>query len=176
MKGIRSLLALLALALVVAACGGSSGSRVETLPPVGDPLVSSGCEEGVPDCDDMIDADEPLFIGDEPNDGVPPGQATTGFPVLGGLTVGDALSTDATGVLAIQGFVVADADGARLCDLLAESLPPQCGGDHVGLSGLDGIDPTLLKDAQGVQWTDLPITLFGEIIDGTFVVDPLVSG
>ena len=176
MKGIRSLLILSALALVIAACGGAAEPPVETLPPVGDPLVTSACEVGVPDCNDTVDTDEPLFIGDEPTDGITPGQPTTGFPIPGGLTIGDALAGDATGILAIQGFVVADADGARFCDLLAESLPPLCGGESLGLTSLDGIDPDDLSEAQGVQWTDQPITLFGEIVDGTFVIDTLVSG
>ncbi len=175
MKGTRSLLILSALALVIAACGGAAEPPVETLPPVGDPLVSSACEEGVPDCYDTVDVDEPLFVDGEPTDGVPPG-TTSGFPVLGGLSIGEALATDATGTLAIQAFVVADADGAQLCELLAESLPPQCGGETLSLTSLDTIDPDDLSEAQGVQWTEQPITLLGEIVDGTFVIDTLVSG
>ncbi len=177
MKGIRSLLILSAFALVIAACGGTSDEQsVEILPPVGDPLVSSQCAEDVPDCDDTLVADEPLFIGDEPRDGVPPGQTSGGFLVGDGLTVGEALRTDATGVLAVNAFVFADAAGPRLCGLLAESFPPQCGGETVGLSNLEGVDPSLLTESQGVRWTDLPITLFGEIVDGTFIIEPMTAG
>ncbi|NIR41603.1 MAG: hypothetical protein GWN79_26950, partial [Actinobacteria bacterium] len=81
--------------------------------------------------------------------------------------------TDATGVIAVKGFVVADADGIRLCDLLAESLPPQCGGTWIELANLDAIDPDELKTEQGVTWTDFPVTVLGEIVDGVLTPTPL---
>lgn len=93
--------------------------------------------------------------------------------VGGGLTIDEALTTDATGILAVQGFVVADDSGIRLCDLLAESLPPQCGGASIAVADLDAVDPDELKSSQGVTWTDFPVTIVGEIIDGALVPTPL---
>lgn len=93
-----------------------------------------------------------------------------GLLVDGGLTVGETLTTDAVGVIAVKGFLVQDAAGARLCDLLAESLPPQCGGASIDLSDTSTIDPGEMKSEQGVTWTDQTVTVFGEIIDGVLVV------
>ena len=93
----------------------------------------------------------------------------SGFVVGGGLAVSEALTTDATGVLAVKGFVVADADGIRLCEALAESMPPQCGGASIDLANLDAIDPDELRTEQGVTWSDSTVTVLGEIVDGMLV-------
>lgn len=175
MRRSRTLLGIVAFALFAAACGSGTNST-STVPTDDLAPIAGACSIDDPDCVDTAVAgeDEPLFLDDEPTDGVTPaaGMVAPG----GGVTVGEALTTDATGVLAVTGFVVAGPDGALLCSLLAESLPPQCGGDVVALDGLDSIDPTLLQESQGVTWTNEAVTLFGEIVDGTLVVDPLVSG
>ena len=62
-----------------------------------------------------------------------------------------------------------------MCDLLAESLPPQCGGAVISVTGYEEVLGTPLKSAQGVSWTDELVSLLGEIVDGTFVVDPTVA-
>ncbi len=93
--------------------------------------------------------------------------------VDGGLSVGEALATDAVGVIAVRGFIVADDSGIRLCELLAESMPPQCGGAVVGVADLGSVDPDELKSAQGVTWTDFPVMVFGELVDGILVPTPL---
>ncbi len=143
MKHTKRLVALGAVvALVALACGdgarsdnpASDGlSPATTVPPADvvqdDPApdVASTCLEDEPDCQDIPGAgSEPLPLDDEPK-GVEPGGGA-GLVIGGGLTVAEALETDATGVIAVQGFVVRDSSGIRLCDLLAESLPPQCGG------------------------------------------------
>ena len=175
----RKVLIVSVFVLVVTACSavGESGgvdTREETLVP-----VVGACAPDTPDCNDTLVAgdtgDEPLFIDDEPRDGVAPG-SSSGMVVGGGLSVGEALTTDVAGVIAVHGFAFSDADGVRLCDVLAASLPPQCGGDTIGLASLDGIDRTLLQESQGVQWTNEHVTLVGEIVDGVLVVDPLVGG
>lgn len=111
--------------------------------------------------------------GDAPADG---NQVSSGVLADGGLMVEEALATDATGVLAVRGFIVADDTGAQLCDAQAESLPPLCGGATIDLASLDGIDPSVLEEAQGVRFSNQPIVVFGEIVDGTLVPNPLVSG
>jgi hypothetical protein len=93
--------------------------------------------------------------------------------VDGGLTVAEALATDATGVLAVKGFVVADGDEVRLCDALLESYPPQCGGDSVVLDSLEVVDPDALTAEGAVTWTDSPQTVFGELADGLLTTTAL---
>jgi hypothetical protein len=160
---------MLALLLAAVACGGE-----EKPPAAGDsgPVVAGACAPDTPDCVDTV------VVGDgEPGGTVEPGGAPgAGMPADGGLSVEEALQTDATGVLAVRGFVVTDASSARLCDLLAESFPPQCGGAAIDLANLDGIDEAELESAQGVQWTNLPVVVFGEVIDGVLVPSTLVSG
>lgn len=157
-----------ALALVVGACAsGTDTGESGELPP-----NSLGvCHESRPDCEDTV-VDEPLLEGDEPDLSKEPGEVTGGFVVDGGLTVSEALSTDAEGVIAVHGFVVQDDSGIRLCELLAESFPPQCGGATLDLSGLGGVDLDELQSSQGVTWTDHPVTLVGEIVDGVLEFTP----
>ena len=110
--------------------------------------------------------------------------ASGGQTVNGGLTVRQALETDATGVLAVQGNLFDDGTGIRLCEVLAESFPPQCGDPSLLVEGFDFDriielpDDELIRvqQAEGVTWTDGYITLFGELVDSTLVVDPLVAG
>ena len=73
--------------------------------------------------------------------------------VDGGLSVSEALVTDATGTIAVKGFLVADDRSARLCELLAESMPPQCGGAWIEVSGYEGALSAPIQSAQGIDWT-----------------------
>ncbi|HSG79226.1 MAG TPA: hypothetical protein VLD62_06590 [Acidimicrobiia bacterium] len=179
---IRFLALVAALALVAVACGTESTSDAagaptvtdaptETLPP--NPAAGA-CLAGAPDCQDIPGAglDEPPILEDEPDLSVDPSEGVSGFVVGGGLTVAEALTTDATGVLAVKGFVVADGDGIRLCELLAESMPPQCGGASIEMANLDAIDPDELKTDQGVTWSDFTVTVLGEIVDGVLTPTP----
>ena len=65
---------------------------------------------------------------------------------------------------------------ARLCELLAESMPPQCGGASVPVVGYDQLDLGVLSSAQGIIWSDGFVVVFGEMIDGTLVANPGVAG
>ena len=182
MKVVLKLVVLaVAALLLLAACGDADPETAptstepttapsDTLPP----NPAGACLEGDPDCND-VPGDEPLFLDGEPDLGVDPGTGSSGFVVDGGLSVEDALRGEATGVIAVGGFIVSDANGHRLCDLLAESMPPQCGGASIEVAGLDTIDPDELKTAQGVTWTDFPVTILGEVIDGILIPTPLSS-
>jgi hypothetical protein len=99
-----------------------------------------------------------------------------GVPADGGLTISEALVGGAPGVIAVQGFLFDDGSGPKLCEALAESFPPQCGGASIPVSGQVGPSDVPLVSEQGVTWTDQPVTLFGEIINGNFVVSSTVSG
>ncbi len=75
----------------------------------------------------------------------------------------------------MKGFLLIDGDGARLCEALAESLPPQCGGASIPVSNYEEVLGTPLQSEQGVSWTDETVSFLGEIVDGTLVVDPFVA-
>lgn len=154
--------------MLAAACGGGENDAAAL--PVNDgadqPAIDAACLVDEPDCNDTP--------GGEPQDLPPPGDqpgTSDGFVVDGGLTVTDALETDPIGIIAVSGFVVADAAGVRLCDALAESFPPQCGGASIQLEGLEQIDPEELSTEGDVSWTDYAVTVFGELADGTLVAD-----
>ena len=68
-----------------------------------------------------------------------------------------------------SGYLIVDTDGnSRLCSLLLESLPPQCGGDRIDLPGFDVSTVPSTKNLQFVPggirtviWSDSPITVKG---------------
>lgn len=107
------------------------------------------------------------------------GAVTAGGVVVdGGLTIPEAMATDAEGTIAVQGFLVAEGGDPRLCEVLAESIPPQCGGAHLELRVPDGNVVELLsvdhglRNAEGATWSDQSITLLGELDGQTFTIDP----
>ena len=149
--------------------------------PGGTPAIVGTCLEGEPDCLDTLEpGQEPQDLPDHdlpvPTRDEEPGAVSGGMLVAGGLTVSEALATDATGILAVSGFLFDDRSGARLCELLAESLPPLCGGESIAVTGYEEVIGVPMVSAQGVTWTDQSVSLFGEIIDGILVVDPSVAG
>ena len=182
------------LALVAAGCGSGSDDVGTAAPQTPDaaadpvalpsnpnpsdagPPIADACLEGEPECNDIgvptqDPRDLPLSIDEEP------GVVTNSGALAGdGLTPGEELSTDATGVLAITGFLVDTGTETRLCELLAESLPPQCGESSIPVTGYDEVIGVPLQNAQGVTWTDDTVTLFGAVVDGVFVVDATVIG
>jgi len=165
MTTIRRGAVLLALLLVVAACGDDESAE---LPLAGDdvPPAAGTCLEGTEDCNDT------LFPGDEPIT-PPPAGGSSGMPVDGGLTVAEALATDAVGVIAVQGFYVDTGSGAMLCEALAESFPPQCGGASIPLADLSSVDPDGIQTNQGTSWSDDLVFVVGEIVDGVLVPTPM---
>ena len=186
----RPMLALIvALAVVAVACG-TDESDNDAEGSGSDPEVSAQCTQDAPDCEDTLvgNDSQPAANDEEPpiiDNGDGTGASISGgMFVDGGLSVADALTTDAVGVIAIRGFIVADATAVRLCELLAESLPPQCSGAAIVLVGVsaDGLDAlaaaeTLgFKPAEGIRWPADRVTFFGEIVNGEFVIDGLVSG
>lgn len=116
-------------------------------------LVAAGCT-GEGGSDDPVDSDDPPVLviadggpGDEP-----------GFSVAEALTHGP---TD--DLVMVTGALFVDADGTvRLCDAIAESFPPQCGGDRIVVEGLDLADVPDLQEENGVRWAE-SATLFGSV-------------
>lgn len=159
MKKMRLLALVGVVALVLAACGGDE--LTEELPldagSGGDVPVASACLEGAPeeDCEDTF-----------PDSGEPP------VPPPPGLTITDVLNTDIDGGFAIQAFYFSDGSGTFLCETLAESFPPQCGGASITFDNTAGADLGDLSVEQGVTWSDQPIVVVGSVVSGVFVADP----
>lgn len=173
----RRLAVLLAALIMIAAACSSADSDDPAQVPVNDqpdanPIATGACIIDEPNCNDTVVGGEPQVLPGDNSDAVSSG----GMTVDGGLSVSDALAGGVSGVLAVQGFIVDDGTGARLCEALAESFPPQCGGASIPVSGYEPAVGTPLTSDQGVIWTDTPVSLFGEFVDGTFVVDSTVSG
>lgn len=160
---IRRSVAILALLLVVAACGDDQGSAEAPL--VGDdiPAAAGACLPGTVECNDT------LFPDGEPQVGLPPVGDSVGMPAGGGLSLPEALETDAVGFISVHGFYVDNGNGPRLCEALAESFPPQCGGASIALADLSAVDPDTIQTNQGTSWSDNEVFLLGEIIDGVLV-------
>jgi hypothetical protein len=169
MKRVRILAVLGVIALVLAACGSDEttsdlpGDAGGDQPSAGlpldtgdggddDGLVAATCLPEEPKCEDtFVDSGGPT----EP----PP----PGLPIA---TVAD---TPIDGGFVISGFYFDDGTGVRLCDALAESFPPQCGGPSIPFDNTAGADLGVLSIEQGVTWSDQPILVEGEVVDGVFV-------
>ena len=160
-----------ALALVAAACGGGDADAQVPVNDAGDsPVIASACLIEEPECDDTPSGDqEPQDLPSDDDGAIDSG----GLIIDGGLTIPEALATDATGIIAVKGFLIDDGQEARLCELLAESLPPQCGGASVVIDSLDQIDPDEITSDGNVTWTDQLVTVLGELVDDTLVTTPL---
>ena len=81
------------------------------------------------------------------------------------IEVGELLDGSSPTDASVIGFVVIDDGGARLCEALAESFPPQCGGSAVILANPDALT-VALEQEQSVQWTSERVRLDGAY-DGT---------
>ncbi|NOY56809.1 MAG: hypothetical protein GXP34_12620 [Actinobacteria bacterium] len=87
----------------------------------------------------------------------------------GPLTVTEAQS--ASGNQSVVGLLVADGDVVRLCEVLLESFPPQCGGASIEVRGLDLATVNGLQSERGVSWTDRQIALTGVLESGVLDVE-----
>lgn len=94
-------------------------------------------------------------------------------PVLGSLLMLSACASGepSTDTETATGFVFVDSAGSHVCELMAESYPPQCGGSRVKLLDLDPLavvalmsptDPTLAP----VSWTQYHASVTGKPING----------
>jgi hypothetical protein len=63
------------------------------------------------------------------------------------------------------GYLVQSGGEARICDGLAESYPPQCGGRSYRLMGFDARSVSGVEQANGVSWTQQQVTVRGVITD-----------
>src|SRR5262245_66558268 len=73
-----------------------------------------------------------------------------------GLSVADALTHGPTDdLVTVTGALFVNADGTvLLCDAIAESFPPQCGGDRIVVDGLDVASVGGLQTEGDVSWAE----------------------
>ncbi|MGB1503925.1 MAG: hypothetical protein ACPHIC_00135 [Acidimicrobiales bacterium] len=176
MRIFRHLLIATPLLLLAAGCGTDSTTETGELPVNNDDEgtvgVDGACLADEPDCGDM---------GGVPDDGQDlPGAdgESSGMTVDGGLTIAEALTRGPSdGTIAVQGIFFRDEAGTFLCDVIAESLPPLCGEPRLALDG--PVDEALgapVQSAQGVEWTNQAVTVFGTMDEGVLTVDALTTG
>jgi hypothetical protein len=143
--------------LLVAACGGEASDDITAVPLVTDSVVS----DGLPLADDDTATD---LSGMGP-----------------GISVAEAVASTLDEPLLVNGYVFVFADGSVVfADLIAESFPPQPAGATVTVEGLDVMQIPLTEGPAEAEiaitaWTDIPVQLTGEMVDGVFVVSPVAS-
>lgn len=98
-----------------------------------------------------------------------PGAGST-VPAGSGLSVEEAKASDLDSPLLVTGYIVADNEVVRLCDLLMESFPPQCGGESLLVEGLD-LDGYETSSESGVRWTEAPTSILGNVDGETLHVN-----
>jgi len=83
-------------------------------------------------------------------------------------TISQAQSTEPGTELSVSGHLIVDKDGqVRLCEMLLESSPPQCGGDRILLSAFDVDSAPNIQRVQEpgeintAAWTNEIITITG---------------
>ena len=103
-----------------------------------------------PDAEAGVDADGILTIA--------PGSA--GGP---GISIEEAIGNSGGEPLLVNGALVVDPNGrVLLCDALAESFPPQCGGSRLEVRGLDLASLPDVQEANGVRWAE-QVQLLGNV-------------
>ena len=83
-----------------------------------------------------------------------------------GISIEEALESDSSEPLLVNGNLLVTDGQARLCSALAESFPPQCGGASLLVTGLDVAKVEGLIVEGDVMWTDRPTQLAGVVSDG----------
>lgn len=135
---------------------GAGVLRLEYLRPFEDPAIPMQVVEYIVRVDD---AEWP------PTNVTVPATATATAPVIGPPPTGETVPLSdlvdfGLGDVVVAGFLVDNGSRVRLCDALAESYPPQCGGASVVIANPELLDLDWSEE-QGVRWTDLPVVLEG---------------
>lgn len=126
--------------------------RLEYVRPFDDPIVPERVVEYI------IRVDEAPW---PPDDAVRPSTSSDAAPI----EIGVLLDGDAPVEATVSGYVVWDDSGARLCEVLMESFPPQCGGSFVAIANPEALTMALEQE-QSVRWSNDRIRVSGTF-DGT---------
>jgi hypothetical protein len=160
MKRLVALLA--ATALVLAACG---GGEADPAPPsdVGNAPTTQAPETGgdTPPADDA---------GGTMMEGMGPG-----------ISVAELLAATIDGPFLVNGYVFVGTDGSVvISDAIAESYPPQPAGAQLPVEGVDVMQLPLVEGPVDGEipissWTEQPVQLLGDLIDGVLVANSIAS-
>ena len=170
------LLALLAMILIASSCAVSqerSGPGADGVPDV---LVA--CAQDQPDCQDTpatadlpTGGNDPLAPATEPDDG----SVSSGMVADDGLSVSEAIAYEGPQPVAVHGYVVRTSEAAHLCETIAESYPPQCGGASLTLANPDATDDLPLIEEGDLQWSPDIVTLIGTVAGNEVTIDTTSS-
>ena len=103
-----------------------------------------------------------------------PGGPTPGGPRSGtatgpGISVREALDSDFDTPVLVNGALFVSAGQVRLCSAIAESFPPQCGGDRIEVEGLELATIDGLQAEGGTSWAE-SVQLLGNVDNGVLVI------
>ena len=87
-----------------------------------------------------------------------------------GISIDEALTSNLKGPLLINGLLQVEDGQVRLCAVLAESFPPQCGGSFLVVKGLDLTKMDGLTSEGSVTWSDQPVQVPGTLKDEVLTV------
>ena len=74
----------------------------------------------------------------------------------------------------MRGWLVEEADIVVLAGMLAESWPPQPGGDVLPLRAAEPADEVVMEQAGGVRWSADEVLVTGTVRDGALVAESVV--
>ena len=92
-----------------------------------------------------------------------------------GISVEEALDSDLDGPLLVNGLLHVQNGVTRLCAVLAESFPPQCGRPFLVVAGLDQNKIEGLISEGSVTWSDQLIQVLGTVEGDVLTVLPNVQ-
>lgn len=139
----RRALPILFAAIVLSACASTNGDQPIT---DDDPQPADGGTGTAPDAVLVVE----------------PGMTATGP----GISVADALDQVGGEPVLVNGALFIDPEGVvLLCDAIAESFPPQCGGARLLVEGADLATMPDLEEANGVRWSE-SVQLLGRVVAG----------
>jgi hypothetical protein len=170
------LIAVVAVAVIASSCAVSeerSGPGAD-----GIPEVLLACAEDQPDCQDTLTTgglptggDDPLTPSTEPDSR----SVSDGMIVNDGLSVAEAIAHEGSEPVAVHGYVVRTSETAQLCEVLAESFPPQCGGASLVLVNADATDDLPLLEEGDVQWSPDIVILVGTVAGNELTIEATAS-
>ena len=98
-----------------------------------------------------------------------------------GVSVAELLAATTDGPFLINGYLFVGTDGSVvISDAIAESYPPQPAGAQVAVEGADLMQLPLIEGSVNSEiptssWTEQPVQLLGDLIDGVFVASSSAS-
>ncbi len=81
----------------------------------------------------------------------------------------DAPAADDGATVVVSAIFFDDGSGPLMCEVLAESFPPQCMGRTLGLVNADLLDVDWTEH-EGTRWTDRAVDVLGWVDGDNFVV------